>query len=295
MKDVYGRLGDDFDLRGLSARTRTAYLSAARQLGDHCGRPLDELGEADVRDFFLHLINVRRVSPNTVSQKLYAIKFLFEITLKRRLQCFKTIRPKKTRKLPEVLSVPEVRSVLKQIRVPRIRACLTVIYSCGLRIMEGMHLRAAQIDADRMFLRIESGKGDKDRYVPLPSRALRLLRDYWRDDRPRHVAEIPACKAALAPPDALFPAAGVGGVVGSTSVQRAMKCAVAECGIAKKASVHTLRHSYATHLLERGVQLPIIQQLLGHRSPRTTLVYTHLTEPSICRVRETIDELMADL
>jgi integrase/recombinase XerD len=295
MKDVYGRLQDDFNLRGLSARSRKAYLSAVRQLEGHSGRPPDKLDDNDVRDFFLHLINVRRVSPNTVSQKLYAIKFLFEITLKRRLECFKTIRPKKTSKLPVVLSVPEVHSVLKRIRVPRIRACLTAIYSCGLRLLEGTHLKAADIDGDRMFLRVESGKGNKDRYVPLPSRTLRLLREYWRDDRPLHVAELPACKAGLASPDALFPAGGVDGVVGATSVQKAMKLAVAQCGIKKKASVHTLRHSYATHLLERGVQLPIIQKLLGHRSPRTTLIYTHLTEPSICRVRETIDELMADL
>jgi len=172
---------------------------------------------------------------------------------------------------------------------------MTVIYSCGLRLLEGTHLTAADIDGDRMFLRVESGKGNKDRCVPLPSRTLRLLREYWRTDRPLHVAEVPARKAGLLSPDALFPAGTADGVVGPTSVQRAMKLAVAQCGIKKKASVHTLRHSYATHLLERSVPLPVIQQLLGHRSPRTTLIYTHLTEPSICRVRDTIDELMADL
>jgi site-specific recombinase XerD len=295
MKDVYARLEEDFDLRGLSALSRKAYLSAVRQLGKHCGRPLDKLGDDDVRGYFLHLIDVRRVSPSTVNQHLYAIKFLFEITLRRRLRCLKTIRPKKTRRLPVVLSVREVRAILKQIRVPRIRACMTVIYSCGLRLLEGTHLRAADIDSDRMFLRVESGKGDRDRCVPLPSRTLRLLREYWRDDRPLHLAELPACRIGLSPSDALFPAGRAEGVVGPTSVQKAMKLAVAECGITKKATVHTLRHSYATHLLERGLPLPVIQQVLGHASARTTLIYTHLTEPSICRVRETIDELMADL
>jgi len=295
MKDVYGRLEEDFDLRGLSARSRKAYLGAVRQLERHCGRPLDKLGDDEVRGYFLHLIDVRRVSPSTVNQQLYAIKFLFEITLKRRLQCLKTIRPKKTRKLPVVLSVPEVHAILKRIRVARIRACMTVIYSCGLRLLEGTHLTAADIDGDRMFLRVESGKGNKDRCVPLPSRTLRLLREYWRTDRPLHVADLPERKMGLLSPDALFPAGTADGVVGPTSVQRAMRLAVAQCGIKKKASVHTLRHSYATHLLERSVPLPVIQELLGHRSPRTTLIYTHLTEPSICRVRETIDELMADL
>ena len=295
MKDVYGRLEEDFDLRGLSARSRKAYLGAVRQLGKHCGRALDKLGDEEVRGYFLHLIDVRRVSPSTVNQQLYAIKFLFEITLKRRLPCLKTIRPKKSRKLPVVLSVPEVRAILRRIRAARIRACMTAIYSCGLRLMEGTHLKAADIDGDRMFLRVESGKGDKDRYVPLPSRTLLLLREYWRNDRPLHVAEFPASRAGLSPPDALFPAGTADGVVGPRSVQRAIKLAVAQCGIQKKATVHTLRHSYATHLLERGVPLPVIQKVLGHSSARTTLVYTHLTEPSICRVRETIDELMADL
>ncbi len=207
MKDVYARLEEDFRLRGLSDRSRKAYLGAVRQLERHSRRPPDELGDEEVRGYFLHLIDVRRVSPSTVNQHLYAIKFLYRVTLKRELPCLATIRPKRRRKLPAVLSVEEVRSVLKQLRVARIRACMTVIYSCGLRLLEGTHLAAADIDGDRMMLRVESGKGDKDRYVPLP----------------------------------------------------------------------------------------VIQKVLGHSSARTTLIYTHLTEPSIVRVRETIDELMADL
>jgi len=290
MKDVYARLKEDFRLRGLSDRSRKAYLGAVRQLERHSRRPPDELGDEEVRAYFLHLIDVRRVSPSTVNQHLYAIKFLYRVTLKRELPCLATIRPKKRRKLPAVLSVEEVRSVLKQLRVAKIRTCMTVIYSCGLRLLEGTHLAAADIDGDRMLVRVESGKGDKDRYVPLPSRTLRILRDYWRTDRPRVLDQLPARSR-----DALFPAGTADGVVGPTSVQRAMKLAVAECGIKKNATVHTLRHSYATHLLERGVPLPVIQELLGHRSVRTTLLYTHLTEPSICRVRETIDELMGDL
>jgi site-specific recombinase XerD len=295
MKDVYARLEEDFRLRGLSDRSRKAYLGAVRQLERHCARPPDELGDEEVRGYFLHLIDVRRVSPSTVNQHLYAIKFLYRVTLKRELPCLATIRPKRRRKLPVVLSVEEVRSVLKQLRVAKIRTCMTVIYSCGLRLMEGTRLSAAAIDSDRMLLRVESGKGDKDRYVPLPSRTLGLLRDYWRRERPRFLEQLRENPAAHRPCDALFPAGTADGVVGPTSIQRAMKLALAECGIKKSASVHTLRHSYATHLLERGVPLPVIQELLGHRSVRTTLLYTHLTEPSICRVRETIDELMADL
>jgi site-specific recombinase XerD len=295
MKDVYARLEEDFRLRGLSDRSRKAYLGAVRQLERHSRRPPDELGDEEVRGYFLHLIDVSRVSPSTVNQHLYAIKFLYRVTLKRELPCLATIRPKRRRKLPVVLSVEEVRSVLKRLRVAKVRTCMTVIYSCGLRLLEGTHLAAADIDSDRMLLRVEAGKGDKDRYVPLPSRTLRILRDYWRSDRPRFIEQLRERPAAHLPCDALFPAGTADGVVGPTSVQRAMKLAVAECGIKKNATVHTLRHSYATHLLERGVPLPVIQELLGHRSVRTTLIYTHLTEPSICRVRETIDELMGDL
>ncbi len=131
--------------------------------------------------------------------------------------------------------------------------------------------------------------------MPLPSRTLRLLRDYWRSERPRFVRELPARSVEPRSREPLFPSCTADGAVGATSVQRAMKLAVAECGIKKDTSVHTLRHSYATHLLERGLPLPVIQEILGHRSARTTLIYTHMTEPSIVRVRETIDELMADL
>ncbi len=161
MKDVYAQLEEDFSLRGLAARSRKAYLGAIRQLDMHCGRSPDELTDDDVRGYFLHLIDVRCLSPSTVNQQLYAIKFLFRITLKRELPCLKTIRVKKRRKLPVVLSVEEVRSVLRRIRVARARTCLTVIYSCGLRLTEGRRLTATDIESDRMLVRIESGKGDK--------------------------------------------------------------------------------------------------------------------------------------
>ena len=179
MEDLYARLQEDFHLRGLSARSRTAYLGAVRQLERHCGRPPDELGDEEVRGYFLHLIDVRRVAPSTVHQQLYAIKFLYRVTLKRELPCLETIRVKRRQKLPVVLSVEEVRRVLKQLRVEKIRTCTMVIYSCGLRLTEATRLRVVDIDSDRMLLRVEKGKGEKDRYVPLPGRTLHLLREWW--------------------------------------------------------------------------------------------------------------------
>jgi len=169
----------------------------------------------------------------------------------------------------------------------RHRICLTTIYSCGLRLTEGRTLQIPDIDSDRMFLHVR-GKGNKDRYVPLPRRTLELLRQLWKTHHHEHW---------------LFPAPGRGGHGEATadkplptaSVQIAFKEALAKARIHKKASVHTLRHSYATHLLEQGVDLRIIQHILGHANPQTTMIYTQLTEPALKPATEIINRLMADL
>jgi len=169
----------------------------------------------------------------------------------------------------------------------RHRVCLTTIYSCGLRLTEGRTLQIPDIDSDRMFLHIH-GKGNKDRYVPLPKRTLELLRGIWKTHRN---------------PQWLFPAPGRGGQKEPTankplpvaSVQIAFKEALSKARVSKRASVHTLRHSYATHLLEQGVDLRIIQHILGHANPQTTMIYTQLTEPALKPATEIINRLMAHL
>lgn len=198
------------------------------------------------------------------------------------------MRPRREKKLPVVLSVAEVRRILGIIRRPRYRACSSTIYACGLRLREGVYLQVRDIDSDRMMVHVQHGKGAKDRYVPLPVPTLEMLRRYWRTHR--H-------------PEWLFPAPTKSGVPLSTAikpmsvsgVQRAFKAALQESGIQKEASVHTLRHSYATHLLEAGVNLRVIQAYLGHSSPKTTAIYTHLTRKVEDLAVEAINRVMGDL
>jgi len=191
-------------------------------------------------------------------------------------------------KLPVILSANEVRRILAAVQALDHRVCLTTIYSCGLRLGEGLRLQVRDIDSERMFLHIRAGKGNQDRYVPLPERTLRLLREQWKTHR--H-------------PTLLFPAKGHGHrgaptatePICRTTLQRAFRLALEASGVTKDAHVHTLRHSYATHLLEQGENLRQIQVNLGHRSPVATVVYTHLT--SLCKTQhqKRLDELMSHL
>jgi len=181
-----------------------------------------------------------------------------------------------------------VRQILSRLRLPRYQACLSTIYSCGLRLQEGTNLRVADIDSGRMMIHVRHGKGAKDRYVPLPQRTLELLRDYWKTHR--H-------------PGLLFPAEGRNHgklaqaiePMSKRSVQQAFRAALKDSRLNKRASVHTLRHSWATHLLEAGVNLRLIQEWLGHSSPATTSVYTHLTVKAEQLGADAINQLMSDL
>jgi site-specific recombinase XerD len=157
---------------------------------------------------------------------------------------------------------------------------LTMIYACGLRLNEGLHLKAQDIDSERMLIWIRNGKGGKDRYVPLPERLLVMLRTYWKLHKPSTYFFFHKDKNTA---------------LSESSLQNTFKAALRESGISKAASIHTLRHSYATHLLERGVDLRVIQELLGHKSPQTTAIYTHLTDKSFQTLTETLNSLLADL
>jgi len=213
---------------------------------------------------------------------LCGIKFFFQHTLAREWKTFELLRPPKEKKLPVVLSVEEVKRVLVCIHRSRYRVCLTTIYACGLRLLEGVRLQVKAIDGERQLLHISQGKGGKDRYVPLPSACLQLLRQHWRT---HHNSTW------------LFPSPfeETNQPMNASGVQRAFCAAVQESGIHKEATVHTLRHSYATHLLEAGVNLRIIQSYLGHASPKTTSIYTHLTSVTEAQTRDTIEKMVASL
>jgi integrase/recombinase XerD len=276
------KMSEDMQLRGFAVRTQEAYLLAVSQLARHYHKPPDQINEEELRQYFLFLKNEKHAARNTCTIALCGIKFFFERTLGRQWKTFEFLRPPQEKKLPVVLSRAEVGSILARVHRRGYRVCLTTIYACGLRLLEGVGLQVKDIDGGRHLLHICQGKGNKDRYVPLPEACLKLLRGHWLTHRN---------------PVWLFPSSMKEGEqpMNASGVQRAFRHAVQENGIHKAATVHTLRHSYATHLLEAGVNLRIIQSYLGHASPATTAIYTHLTSNTEAQTRQTIDELVASL
>ncbi len=289
MSPLRQRMIQDMQLRGFSARTQECYAAAVRQLGEHYHARPDQLTEEHLRQYFLYLANEKKVARATATIALCGIKFFYQQTVQRPWPTLQLFRPPREKKLPVVLSRQEVRRALGAVRIPVYRACLTTIYAGGLRLLEGACLQVPDIDSDRMFFHIH-GKGKKDRYVPLPEPTLHMLRAFWRTHRS---------------PLWLFPAptrhglkhslAHNGGPVTRSSLQSAFRRALKQCGIVKRAHVHTLRHSYATHLLEAGVNLRIIQENLGHGSARTTQIYTHLTREVRATLTAPLNRLMQDL
>ena len=282
MTPLRERMLEDLRLRGLSSKTQEAYVGAVRQLAAHCHKPPDQISEDELRQYFLYLRDVKQVAPSTLTIALSGIKFLYEHTLQRRWTTLDLVRPAREKKLPVVLSVSEVEHILRCVHQVRYRICLSTIYGCGLRLQEGLHLQVGDIDGERRLIHVRHGKGNKDRYVPLPERLLELLRAYWRTHR--H-------------PTWLFPGEPQAGLLSPApmsedGLQRAFRAARQESGVTKPATVHTLRHSYATHLLEAGVNLRIIQAYLGHASPTTTAIYTHLTQVSEARVIATLTPVL---
>lgn len=272
------RMLEDLRLRGLSSKTQEAYVGAVRQLAAHYHKAPDQLTQEELRQYFLYQTDVKQVGSSTLAIALTGIKFFYQRTLGRDWPMLELVRPIREKKLPTVLSVEEVGVILSHVYSPRYRICLSTLYACGLRLREGMHLQVGDIDGQRHLVHVRQGKGNKDRYVPLPEPCLKRLRDYWRSHR--H-------------PTWLFPRLHGYGLpadvpMSDSSVQRAFKAALQASGVSKPATVHTLRHSYATHLLEAGVNLRVIQAHLGHASPTTTAIYTHLTHQSEAQVVEAI-------
>jgi integrase len=288
MKPLRERMIEDLQLKDYSESTQTLYVSAVRQLCEHYDKSPGRITEEELRDYFLYGKNVKKWSRSTSTVALCGIKFFYENTIMRPWPTLLFIRPGHEKKLPVVLSRDEVHELLGNIRLLRYRVCLTTIYSCGLRLSEGTHLKVENIDSDRGLINVRQSKGNKDRDVPLPKKTLKLLREQWKSHRNKVW---------------IFPSAGHGGrnmpfatkPIGHSSVQVALRSALKTSTINKKATVHTLRHSWATHLLERGINLRLIQTWLGHSSPSATSVYTHLTEKAKTEAVKTINELMDDL
>lgn len=280
MTPLRKRYTEDLQLAGYSPKTIEAYVHAVQDLSKHYMRSPDQLTEEDVRSFFLHLKHKRKSSESTIRQKCFGVKWFFELTLKRPLPLLEHVRIRKGKKLPAVLNRTEVRQILSGIRKPMNKACLVVIYSCGLRLHEGVSARRGDVDLERKMFRVVCGKGKKDRYVPVPNPTLELLRPYILDKSQRSHWLFPS------PYNPRYKH------ISKSAIQHAFRAILKEHNLTKKACVHTLRHSYATHLMERGIDIRTIQTILGHKRVETTMLYTHLTDSSAVNVRDVIDTLV---
>jgi integrase/recombinase XerD len=270
------RMIEDMTLRNFAPRTIEVYVERVATFAEYFHTSPKRLGPEHIRGYLLHLIQERHVSWSYFNQSRCALQLLYRVTLGQAWVVEDVVCPKLPRKLPVVLSLEEVARFLGAIINIKHRAILMTAYSAGLRVSEVTRLRVADIDSQRMVLRIRQAKGQKDRFVVLSPRLLKILREYWK---------------AVRPSDYLFPGARPGKPLTSGSVHRVCRAARERCGLDKHVTVHTLRHSFATHLLEDGTDLRTIQILLGHRSLSTTARYLHVATAALRSTRSPLDRL----
>ena len=278
MGELRERLERDLDLKGFSPRTRTCYLGQVKDYVRHFGRSPNELGAEEIRVYLHHLIEEKKASRSRVSQAYSALKFFYTTTLDRGWELSRIPRIKVSKKLPVVLSYSEIQGIFERVGNLKHRTMLTTIYSAGLRVSEAAHLKVSDIDSKRMLIRVNQGKGNQDRYTLLAESALLMLRQYW---------------VICRPVDWLFPGTGKDRPIHVTSIQKVFKQARQEAGIRKPASVHTLRHSFATHLLETGADVSHIQTLLGHKSVKITAIYLHVSRKDLTGIVSPLDFFQA--
>lgn len=277
MTPLRRRMVEEMKLRNFAPGTQEAYVSAVSQFAAHFGKSPAELHKEQVREYLVHLIDERKVSWSTYNIALCALRFVYHETLGYE-ELLKGIRcPKEQKRLPVILSYEEVTQFFDAIPTVRLRAMFTAAYSAGLRVSEIVGLRNVDIDSDRMMIHVRQSKNWKDRYVPLSPRLLEILREYWKERRPDPW---------------LFPGKPSHQPLHRHTVSRHCANIRRRAGLDKHVTVHSLRHSYATHLLEAGVDLRTIQVLLGHRNIKTTAKYTHVSQKLIESAPSPLDLLM---
>ncbi len=275
METYRDQMQRDMVLRNLSPKTQIMYHGAARDLEKHFNKPPDQLNEDDVKSFLLSIVRDRKLSQSTLKINYSALRFLYETTLGKGWVIDKIPYPKTTKSIPRVLSKGEIHTIFEATVTLKQKAMLMVMYSAGLRISETARLKISNIDSTRMLLRVDQGKGKKDRYTLLSTVALETLREYWKEYRPKNW---------------LFPKdTKPENPVHIDTIRTVFKRAKIAAGITKPASCHTLRHSFATHLLEAGADLHHIQLLLGHSSIRTTTVYLHVSRKNLSKIVSPLD------
>lgn len=275
------RYRDLLQVRGYSNRTVKAYVDAVAQLSSRtCVLFLSRMTNDDLQKYLASLVAERHYAPDTYGVHVVAIRHFYEWVLNRKLPILEAARRQRREALPVVLTYPETQRLLQQIRTPHLYTAAMTIYGCGLRISE---LRAMKIDwimGNRGLLHVKKGKGGVDRVVPLPARILELLRAHWRRERPSG--------------DAVFELSSGRNMSGNT-LSNALKAAAQEVGISREPHPHMLRHCFATHLLERGVSLPLIQRWLGHKHIQTTAIYAQITEEHHQDGRAVLERMITEL
>jgi len=275
------RMIDDMTLRKLSPKTQSAYLRAVIKFTLFFGQSPDLASPEDLRRFQLHLVETA-VSPTTINATLTGLGFLFGTTLERPDALKRTSRVRKPQKLPRVLSVEEVTRLLAGANNPKHRAALAVAYGAGLRASEVVHLRVGDIDSERMIVRVVQGKGRRDRYAMLSPSLLVMLRAWWQHGH---------AQGKMRPGGWLFPGRNPINLLSTRQLNKACHLAADAAGLERRVSMHTLRHSFATHLLENKVDIRVIQVLLGHRKLETTARYSQVATRTLSAVTSPLDQL----
>jgi integrase/recombinase XerD len=277
MTSLRQRLTEDMQVRNLALNTQMSYVQQVSLFARHFNKSPEQLGPDDIRAYQVYLTNEKKLAPGSVLIAVAALRFLYKVSLKRDWQFEDVIpAPKKPQRLPVVLSPDEVLQFLGCIDSMKHRAILTTCYAAGLRISEVVSLKTEDIDSQRMVIRVDQGKGQKDRYVMLSPTLLEILRTWWRVNKPRHW---------------LFPGDIPGRHISKDAVEFACQKARRLCGIRKPITPHLLRHGFAVHLLESGTDVRTIQLLLGHRSLATTARYLRIATSKVCSTSSPLDLL----
>jgi integrase/recombinase XerD len=265
---------DDLELRGFSPHTQKEYLMRVTLFARYFGKLPDKLGKKEVREYFLHLVRDKHASYGVLNMTYCALKFIYGVTLGRPWEVEKIPRTKRPVKMPVILDKGEVRRLFAVTENLKHKAMLMIAYSSGLRISEVAHLKVGDLDTARMTVLVRQGKGKKDRYTILSKMALGTLTQYLETYRPTSW---------------LFPGATPGRPITESSIRCVMRAAKTRAGITKRATMHVLRHSFATHLLEQGTDVRSVQSLLGHRSLKTTIIYLHVSPKNLSRITSPLD------
>lgn len=281
MTPLRQRMLEELRRRNYSSETVRGYIFAVREFAEHYRKSPEDVGAEELRQYQIHLLQERKLAPGTVEARISALRFLYKKVLKRRDLAFDDlVFPKTPKKLPVVLSQEEVKQLIEAAPNLLYRTLLILLCGTGLRRAEVVRLKVGDIDSQRMVIRVRQGKGARDRDVPLSAKVLEALREYWRQNKPK---------------DYLFPSSpghrGLDQPASDKTVWHACQVAAKRAGLRKRIGVHTLRHTYATQLLEAGTDLRTIQLLLGHTHLEDTAVYLHLSQQSLQTAGNPLDQI----